>query len=387
MNNTVAHFIRKSSQLKASFISSQIRSYINYRPVVIYRYESKKDDGGFADFNANGLRVLGLSRKRGPEINFRYLRKISRGDVRKVLCYLDDNQVTVLHFHYGNDAAIYSDVMRLSGRPSVVSFYGYDASSFRTRLMGVGGYLLRKRLFPYVSKVLAMSPDMANDLLRMGCPEEKITIHYYGSEVNRFFLLRDHLNVKPTTEFLIISGLEPQKGHRFLLEAFKRAHDVSMNIRLKIVGSGSIEREIRNFINRNGMGSYVSLSGKVTFASERHMDELSKADVFVHPSVTAKNGDKEGIPGAIVEAMAAGLPIISTRHAGIPYIINNRETGILVNEWDVPGLTSAILELASDAKLRAKLGKCSQSFAAQHLNVREKESELEDIYASLISDS
>ena len=75
------------------------------------------------------------------------------------------------------------------------------------------------------------------------------------------------------------------------------------------------------------MGKYVTWHGPTVYASEEHKKYLQNADVFVHPSVTDVNGDKEGIPGAIVEAMAAGLPVISTYHAGIPNIIKNNKTG------------------------------------------------------------
>ena len=133
------------------------------------------------------------------------------------------------------------------------------------------------------------------------------------------------------------------------------------------------------------MGEYVSWNGSTVYASREHKKYLRNADVFVHPSVTDVNGDKEGIPGTIVEAMAAGLPVISTYHAGIPYIINNNKTGLLIKEWDIEALKNTILKIASDSTLRRYLGKNGQEYAMQNLNIKEKEIELEKIYESLIS--
>jgi len=133
------------------------------------------------------------------------------------------------------------------------------------------------------------------------------------------------------------------------------------------------------------MYDYVSYKGKITYASQEHLKILNDADVFIHPSVTAGNGDKEGIPGAIVEAMSAGLPVISTYHAGIPYIIEHNKTGLLVKEWDIKALTEAIICLAERVELRKKLGLAAQKYALENLDLLQKEKELETIYNNLLN--
>ncbi|MGK9477952.1 glycosyltransferase family 4 protein [Melioribacter sp. OK-6-Me] len=382
MENTVAHFIRKKSQLRASFIQNQISHHIDYKPIIIYRYQTNKDDGGFAEYS-NTYIELNLSKNKLIDINFRYLKKLSKTDVKKVLNFLDYHNVSILHFHYGSDALIYTDIIRYSGRPSVVSFYGYDASSFRNSFGGYGGVLLKKRLFPYVTKVLAMSPDMKIDLIKSGCQEEKIIIHYHGSDVQHFYIKRSYSN-NSIINFLIISGLEPQKGHIFLLDAFRMARSKCENIILNIYGKGSLEKKIRKYIAKNNMFKYVKMHASLVYGSPEHISALRNADVFIHPSVTAPNGDKEGIPGAIVEAMATGLPIISTYHAGIPYIIENNKTGILVKENQVNSLADAIIDLAIDHERRERLGKAAQIFALENLDLLKKEKELENIYNKLL---
>jgi len=384
MKKVVAHFIRKNTQLRSSFIQNQILHHIDYKPVIIYRYFSKKNDGGFAEFPRTNISILDLSKNKKLDINFRYLKKLGSKDVSRVLDFLNEHNVSVLHFHYGSDAYIYTDVMKLSKRPSVISFYGYDASSFKSFLLGQGKKMLRQ-VFYYATCILAMSPDMKNDLLEAGCPVEKIMVHYYGSDIQRFYMTRNYGD-KDIIKFVIISGIEPQKGHIFLLKAFREAHERKKNIRLEIYGDGSIKNKVIEFVQKNQMSDFVDFKGKVVYASQEHLTILKNSDVFIHPSVVAVNGDKEGIPGAIVEAMAAGLPIISTFHAGIPYIIENYKTGILVDEWDIKSLADAIIKLAENSELRKKLGVEAQNYAFKNLDLLKKEKDLENIYNNLVKD-
>ena len=199
-----------------------------------------------------------------------------------------------------------------------------------------------------------------------------------------FFMNHLYHKDNNNTNFLIIACLTPKKGPIFLLKAFKKAQQVNPDIRLDIVGDGSERDEMLQYIKQHDMGKYAIWHGTTVYASEEHKKYLQNADVFIHPSVTDVNGDKEGIPGSIVEAMAAGLPVISTYHAGIPHIISDGKTGLLVKEWDIGALKNAILKIASDSTLRRYLGKNGQEYAKQNLDIKEKEIELEKIYKSLI---
>lgn len=108
------------------------------------------------------------------------------------------------------------------------------------------------------------------------------------------------------------------------------------------------------------------------------------ADIYLQPSVTA-NGEKEGIPGTLIEAMASGLRVISTFHAGIPYIIENEVNGLLVKENDINGIAVSILRLVNDEKLRENLGNNTTIKASKELDLVEKTKELENIYSSLLT--
>jgi colanic acid/amylovoran biosynthesis glycosyltransferase len=169
------------------------------------------------------------------------------------------------------------------------------------------------------------------------------------------------------------------------LRAFKKALRITRKrIKLRIVGQGYLELDLKGYVDKNELHEHVDFIGSLKHLSREFLDEFNNADVFIHPSVISRTNEKEGIPGAIVEAMASGLPVLSTFHAGIPYVIRNGETGLLVNEWDTDRLAECIIKLAGNAKLREKIGLQAQRYAVENLDLKQKQIELENIYDLVI---
>ncbi|KAA3629099.1 MAG: colanic acid biosynthesis glycosyltransferase WcaL [Bacteroidetes bacterium] len=383
----VAHFIRKNTQAKASFIRNQMASHDRYESMLIWRTSvSKPHDGGFAEFDYSPLGVLDLSKEESlwEKVLFNGPKVLSKKQIGSILKTLKKGEVEICHFHFGTDCGVFYPLLQYLEIPSVVSFYGYDCSSFPDFFNGYGRTYLSKRVFNDVTKVLAMSPDMKKDLIEAGCPEEKIIVHYYGTDCSRFYQKRDYPQ-KTTIKLLILASLVPQKGHLFLLKSLRKLLDQGIsNWSLDIIGTGELEETLKAYIQKHGLTPFISMPGPITYASPEMMEAYRNADIFIHPSVIAENGDKEGIPGTIIEAMATGLPVISTYHAGIPFIINHLESGLLVQEWDTDDLAENISKLLADHKLRERIGKKGQSFALENLDLKSKEIELESIYDQVI---
>ena len=378
----VLHLIRKNSQLKASFILNQIQNHINYRPLVaFYEERSKAFDGGFSNSDDSDFEVFSLDAKPGlfSKLRYKIFKIISTSSKRRLIKLIQEQKPEIIHLHYGTDAGLFLPTISKVGLPTVVSFYGYECSGFPRLFFGVGKWYLKYRVFRHATFVLAMSEDMRQDLLAIGCPDEKIKVHYYGTDVMHFYNKIEPRDSE-LTKFLIISGFTPQKGHRYLIEAFALAYTQNKNIRLTIVGAGPIEDEIKAWVGATGLNSVIDLPGPVVYGSVEHQDYFKGHDVFIHPSVTDINGDKEGIPGALVEAMAAGLPVISTFHAGIPHIIENGKEGMLAEERDVAALTSYILKLASDRAFCTKIATAGQERTLRELDLKKNEQNLEQIY-------
>lgn len=388
MKRKVLHFVRKRSQLKASFIQNQILNHIEFDPVVIFCQSVVKKgayDGGFAEKVGSDVRIvdLGVDDNLFEKYLFRFCKRLSFRQQSKLKKHVQEIRPNIMHFHYGTDAGIYLRALKNINLPKIVSFYGYECSDFPKRLLGLGKQYLKCFVYKYADVVLAMSPDMYEDIKKTGCPEKKIKVHYHGSDVQKFIQSQvDRQN--SDCRFLIISGLAVKKGHIFLLKAFKKAFEINKNISLTIVGDGQLRKEIHRHVCELSLDRSVALPGAVVYGSKEHKDYFFSHDVFIHPSVTDENGDKEGIPGAIIEAMAAGLPVISTYHAGIPYVIKNDKTGVLVRERDVDALSLSIRKMAESSVLRERLGKEAQKYAVAHLNLMKKEEKLERIYFDLL---
>lgn len=379
----VAHFIRKFLPHFCSFVRNQIMNHKTYEPCIVYK---ELIDSTFSreimqrcvSFDCESEKK-GLSRVYSRLLYRRPFRRLIITDRKRINRFLRSQNVSILHFHYGTDAGMFIDALKSSGIPSVVSFYGYDNSSFPKWFLGLGAFYLR-RVFRYVDYCLAMSQDMKIDLRKIGCPENKIIIHYYGTDVQHFRMERFY-EKKDTVTLLTVGYLVPQKGHAFTLRALRevRKH-TDVHVLLRIVGTGYLESELREYVDANGLQDCVTFVGPMSHLGNELKEEFRSADVFVHPSVVTTTYEKEGIPGAIIEAMAAGLPVISTYHAGIPYVLQHGVTGYLVREWDIGGLADAIRTLARDVVLRRSIGERGQEYAVKHLDVNAKEAELESIY-------
>ena len=188
-----------------------------------------------------------------------------------------------------------------------------------------------------------MTNEMKKDLLKIGCPEEKIKVHYHGINTKQFDLPRNYAIKNDRFTLLTIASLYKVKGHISVLKALasivKSRPELIMSY--TIVGAGPLKNELSSFVHENGLSKIVTFLGAIKHGAAFNQ-QLILADVFLHPSVTTRNKDKEGIPGALVEAMASGLPSIATFHGGIPAVVQNEVTGFLVKEHDVKAIAEKL---------------------------------------------
>lgn len=377
----VFHFVRRYLHYTATFIGNQVSNHVKYKASVYFREFLPNPSFTFPRFykidSSKGIRY------KYNKLIYRFFRQITSSQVKYILKKIEEEKPSILHFHYGTDAGMFHKVLKKTSLPRVVSFYGWDYSYFPKRYFGIGKKYLQKRVFSHCDLVLAMSMNMKKELISLGCQGEKIRIHYHGINTTMFDVERDY-GRKEEVNIYLLSSLEPKKGHMFLLEAFKKCvNNSTIPIKLHFTGKYGKFRSIKKSIRKMGLNKEVIWHAPYEYGGERHLKMLSKADFFIHPSVTDKKGNKEGIPGTLIEAMSSGLATISTYHAGIPEIIKNGETGFLVQEWDIDGLAEKILMLANDPGLRKELGQKAKEYAVQNLDISTKQAELEEIYDSL----
>ncbi|WP_192033266.1 glycosyltransferase [Pantoea agglomerans] len=248
--------------------------------------------------------------------------------------------VFLVHFGYaGALANKLRELGVLKGKQATV-FHGADISR---------RHILEEHKLDYVNLfrqselMLPISNLWKNKLIEMGCPPEKIHVTRMGIEPEKF-------NFQPRQAFqtplriVSVARLTEKKGLDVAVKASAILKQRGGQFQYTIIGNGDQDEMMRDFIAREGMEDCVSMPG---FKPQEEIRRaLSEADIFLLPSKTAADGDMEGIPVALMEAMAVGLPVVSTFHSGIPELIENNVSGWLVEEDDPEALAEALLKLS-----------------------------------------
>jgi colanic acid/amylovoran biosynthesis glycosyltransferase len=376
----VAHITRASPRPTEAFIHNQRANLERYRPIAVCHHR------GGGDF-PNGAELVAGETRSGPArvvdgFGDRVLRTPLAGTLRTMGRFIEDSGAAVLHFHFLVNARTYLALKAQTNLPAVVSAYGYDVSLFPRR----GGGLGRRYLAPIFSRFecfLAMSDQMRRDLVGLGCPEDRIRIHYHGVDTRRFRCPGRTYEPRSPTLILSAGRLIPTKGHDQLIQALALVRGrCSVPFRLRVVGEGPLRRHLERELVRFGMDDVVELVGYVPYMTDRLEAHYREADVFALPLVSDR-GQREGIPGALVEAMAAGLPVVSTHHGGVPAVLNHEREGLLVPEGNVGRLADALERLLVDASLRRELGAAGARRAEAELDVAPATRQLEGIYDEL----
>lgn len=362
-----------------TFVHNQIATLRRYRPVVVAHHRRAETDvplgEGMIAQEALASPVASLER-----LAYRVVRVALPSGTGELAAYLRRQDARLLHYHYLTDARFLLALARRTGIPAIVSGYGYDVSSFPSQWRGFGQRYLRP-IFDRLDLFLAMSEDMRDDLLALGCPDEKTAVHYYGSDTRRFrHPERAYASNGPLT-VLCCARLDPAKGQQLVFEALRRVQRAGRDdFRIVVTGEGPLRSELERLTAEYAWRDRVTFTGHLPYTGDALVEQFRAADVFAHPSVTT-GGLKEGIPGTIVEAMASGLPVVATHHAGIPAVIDSGQHGVLVGERDLHALAAALEALLHDAALRERLGRAAAERAAQELDIVSRTEELERIYA------
>jgi glycosyltransferase involved in cell wall biosynthesis len=275
---------------------------------------------------------------------------------RTLALRLEAQRYDVLHVHWVvPNAALVLDIARSHGLPLVVSLHGSDV--FVAERLAPARRLARA-VFHAAGAITACSRDLHERALRLGAHPARTCTLPYGVDVAAFSTprrlgVREGLGVPP--EDLLVLGfgrLVEKKGFRYLIEAAARVSGV----RVVIAGEGDLRAELESLA--------LASRAPVRFAGALDRDAmaaaLQAADAVVVPSVVDRAGNVDGLPNTLLEALAAGRPVIASRVAGIPDVVKDGEHGLLVEAKDVNGLASALMRLRDDPALGGRLGRAAR---------------------------
>ncbi|WP_119793021.1 glycosyltransferase [Flavobacterium anhuiense] len=272
---------------------------------------------------------------------------------------LKKNKIELVFAQFGPVGHRLVRICKYMDLPLITHFHGYDASIYSV-INNCNNYF---EVFSYSKYIIAVSNSMKKKLIELGCPEEKLVYNTYGPDI-----AFSDLNPKFTDEtFIGLGRFVAKKAPYYLILAFSKVLEKYPNAKLVIGGNGELLEVCENLVHYLRIEDNVLLPG--VLSKEDFISHLTNALAFVQHSVIASNGDQEGTPVAILEASSAGLPIIGTVHAGIPDVILNDETGLLVEEHDVNTMTKKMLLLLENKELAIKLGENGKKRINSHFSL------------------
>ncbi|MCE9650961.1 MAG: glycosyltransferase [Parvibaculum sp.] len=284
----------------------------------------------------------------------------------------------VIHCHFGivgQTAAYLREIGALQGR-LVTTFHGVDMSACLDRDPDI-----YRHLFTNGDLFLPVSDHWRDKLVAHGCDPARIEVHRMGIDPSRF-PLTSRKGSGRDLKLLTIGRLVEKKGVEYALRAVANLINKGTALSYEIIGDGSLKPQLEALANDLGIAEHVRFRGSMV--QKDVVRAMQSGDVLLAPSVTDTTGDQEGIPVTIMEAMATGMPVVSSWHSGIPELVDDKVSGLLVRERDVDGIAAAIGALAASADERTRMGIAARSKIIADYNIDKLNRELETRYRSVL---
>jgi colanic acid/amylovoran biosynthesis glycosyltransferase len=284
----------------------------------------------------------------------------------------------IIHAHFGHAGISSIPLKYKKSIPLITSFYGFDLGADKEKLQKH-----YKRLAETGDLFLALSEDMAQDLIALGFPENKIIVHHLGVDINNFDF--SPKNQDDQFVFTVVASFEERKGIQYTIRAFIAFLEDKdpARFQLRLVGDGPFFKDLKyltkGFTNIIFINNFKTDNPRGTVLAE-----IKNCDAFILTSITTSTGEKEGTPVVLMEAQSCGKPCIATRHAGIPEQVLDGVTGILVEERNINQITAAMNLLCNEHDLRIKMGIEARKHIEINFNNQKQIRILNDIYKKLL---
>ena len=286
----------------------------------------------------------------------------------------------IIHSHFGPNGiiSVYLKEMGISGK-YITTFHGYDISGY-PRIMGENIY---NNLFRKVDLITWNANLTKRCVIELGCDEDKIITLPYGIRIEKFRFSERKVQDKEPIRILTVGRLVEKKGHEYAIKAIAEVVKRYRNIEYIIAGDGSSRSKLENLVVTLEIENYVKFLGAVD--QDEVLKLYERSHIFLLSSVTASDGDSEGLPVVLLEAQAVGLPIISSLHGGIPEGVLDSKSGFLVPEKDVDALADKIEYLIEHPELWPDMGRYGRKFVEERYDIQKLNQRLVKIYKALLT--
>jgi glycosyltransferase involved in cell wall biosynthesis len=291
-------------------------------------------------------------------------------------------QPALIHAHFGVCGTLALPVARQLQLPMVVTFYGLDAtlkeSESKNNSLTHRVYFQRQaQLKQQTLLFIGVSEFIRQKLLEQGFPPDRVVAHYYGIDTQLF---QPDPTIQREPVVLFVGRMTEKKGCEYLIRAMGQVQQAHPDVKLVLIGEGALRPQLEALAAQK-LRRYEFLGLQPPTVVKQWMN---RAKLFVAPSVTASNGDAEGLPTVVVEAQSMGLPVVGSIHAGIPEAVLHGETGFLAEERDWQSLAKYISTLLENANLWQHFSHQGQERMRQHFDLSQQTRILEGLYQRVL---
>jgi len=305
---------------------------------------------------------------------------VYRGEYQTLDSLLERHGADLMHIYFGHTGVHLLPFIEQWDKPCVVSFHGADVAH-KPEIKDYPGKL--RRLFNAVPLVFARSQSLVDRLVHLGCPPEKLRINRTGIPLNEFPFVDREPRADGKWRVVQACRLIPKKGVATSLRAFAIFKKDNPDAEFFIAGKGPLQQELEMLAGGLGILRDVHFVG---FLSQQKLQQLyASSNLFLHPSEISPNQDQEGVPNSVLEAMSTGLPVVATRHGGIPEAVDHGRTGLLVAEEDHVGLANAMQLITSSPILLKQMGERAHATVVERFEQNVQIDHLESFYEEAIT--
>lgn len=304
---------------------------------------------------------------------------VYRGEYQLLANLLERRGADLMHIYFGHTGVHLLPFIECWDKPCIVSFHGADVM-LKAENPDYAHKL--KMVFQSVPIVLARSRSLEQRLISLGCPAEKIRINRTGIPLAQFPVRRREAPLDGRWRFLQACRLIPKKGLGTCLRAFAIFHRDNPRSELLIAGKGPLQPVLESLAQQLGIAESVHFTG---FLPQPELLKLyHSCHIFLHPSEMPADENQEGIPNSILEAMATGMPVLATRHGGIPEAVEPGRCGALVEERDFRELAAEMAKMTRTEHTFAEMGVLASESVAVEFEQGQQIAQLEAHYREAV---
>lgn len=363
-------------------IYRQIRSLRAYRPLVICQKRENAEAFPFEDLIVTPKPLTHQLRRLWQKTLLKRPITIYRSEARRLAAFMADREASVLHIYFGHIGVHLLPYLRIAQIPVIVSFHGADA---QVGLEHPQHKAATEEMLRLASRLLVRSESLRERLLALGARPEKITLHRTGLPLTEIPRVERSWPQTGAWRCLQACRLIPKKGLATSLRAFAAFRQTWPLASLSIAGEGPGIAALQTLATELGIATAVRFTGFLSQVELRK--ECAAAHLFLHPSEMGADGDQEGVPNSMLEAMASGLPVAATLHGGIPEAVQHGVSGLLVPERDHAALAVAMQEIVSSREHYRAMSTSAARSVRESFDITAQARVLEGIYTDAIRSS